>query len=53
MFGKKNTSSDLTTSEAVAKSQKVYGRITSGKAKDVAAELDAAHGKSGKSGKRK
>ncbi|MFG3510230.1 hypothetical protein ACGF5F_32560 [Streptomyces sp. NPDC047821] len=42
MFGKKN---DLTTSEAVAKSQKVYDRINSGKAKNAAAELDKAHGK--------
>ncbi|WP_327285468.1 hypothetical protein [Streptomyces sp. NBC_01205] len=45
MFGKKSQSKpvDLTSSEAVAKSQKVYDRITSGKCKDAAAELDAAH----------
>jgi hypothetical protein len=46
MFGRKNSSNDLTSPEAVAKSQKVYGRITSGKAKNAANELNKTHGKS-------
>ncbi|MEV3993217.1 hypothetical protein AB0J57_30360 [Streptomyces sp. NPDC049837] len=50
MFGKKSPqqSSDLTTPAAVKRSQKVYDRITSGKAKNAAAELDDAHGRGGK-----
>ena len=45
MLGKKSQSKplDLTSPEAVARSQKVYERIVSGKCKDVTAELDAAH----------
>ncbi|WP_406387053.1 hypothetical protein [Streptomyces sp. NBC_00211] len=45
MFGKKSQSkpADLTSPAAVAKSQKVYDRIASGKSKDAAAELNAAH----------
>ncbi|MEU9236843.1 hypothetical protein [Streptomyces subrutilus] len=51
MFGRKSSSqsssssSDLTSPEAVAKSQKVYDRITSGKTTNAAAELDAVHGR--------
>ena len=44
MFGKSKQTTDLTTPDAVAKSQKVYDRMTSGKTKDVTAELDAVHG---------
>ncbi|MCX5608256.1 hypothetical protein OHB39_11855 [Streptomyces sp. NBC_00047] len=45
MFGKKSQSkpADLTSPAAVAKSQKVYDRIASGKCKDATTELDAAH----------
>ncbi|MET9416104.1 hypothetical protein ABZY03_18350 [Streptomyces klenkii] len=52
MFGKKSqheTSEVLTTPEAVARGQKVYDRIVTGKCKDVRAELDAAHGRDCKS----
>lgn len=45
MFGKKTPAGDLTTPDAVAKSQKVYDRITSGQCKDATAELDKAHGR--------
>ncbi|MEV7695299.1 hypothetical protein AB0O62_02045 [Streptomyces sp. NPDC086779] len=49
MSGKqpKSTSTDLTTPKAVARSQKVYERIASGKCKNAVAELDATHGKRG------
>lgn len=43
MFGKKPASTDLTTPTAVAKSQKVYDRITAGKTSDAAAELAKTH----------
>ncbi|WP_412077770.1 hypothetical protein ACLF6K_26060 [Streptomyces xanthophaeus] len=47
MFGKKSSSSSgLTSPSSVAKSQKVYDRITSGKCKNASAELDATHGRS-------
>ncbi|WP_405959199.1 hypothetical protein OG239_21670 [Streptomyces sp. NBC_00868] len=51
MFGKKSSSqssssSDLTSPSSVAKSQKVYDRITSGKCKDARTELNATHGRS-------
>lgn len=50
MFGKKSQqSSDLTSPEAVKKSQAVYDRIASGKCKDANAELDATHGRKSKS----
>lgn len=45
MFGKKTPAGDLTTPEGVAKSQKVYDRITSGKTTDAKAELDKTHGR--------
>ncbi|MEV7519413.1 hypothetical protein [Streptomyces sp. NPDC091371] len=52
MFGRKSSSqssssssSDLSSPQAVAKSQKVYDRIVSGKCKDASAELNAAHGR--------
>ncbi|MCX5013510.1 hypothetical protein OG765_21305 [Streptomyces sp. NBC_00555] len=49
MFGKKSSSqsssSDLSSPSSVAKSQKVYDRITSGKCKDARTELNAAHGR--------
>ncbi|MGW6938271.1 hypothetical protein ACWGF3_04505 [Streptomyces xanthophaeus] len=51
MFGKKSSSSqsssssELTSPSAVAKSQKVYDRIISGKCTNAAAELDATHGR--------
>ncbi|MDN3293503.1 hypothetical protein QWM81_05500 [Streptomyces ficellus] len=50
MFGKKpqQQSSDLTSTAGVKRSQKVYDRITSGKSKNAAAELDAAHGRGSK-----
>jgi hypothetical protein len=35
---------DLTTDEAVTKSEQVYQRIVTGECKDAAAELDRAHG---------
>ena len=43
MFGKKKP--DLTTPEAVAKSQKVYDQIASGKVKDAKKALGKAHGR--------
>ncbi|MFF7184690.1 hypothetical protein ACFZAR_05525 [Streptomyces sp. NPDC008222] len=43
MFGKKKP--DLTTPKAVAKSQKVYDGIVSGKVKDAKADLNRAHGR--------
>jgi len=46
MFGKKST--DLTSSKNVAKGQKVYDGIVSGKVKDAKAALDKAYGKDGK-----
>lgn len=53
MFGRKpqQQSSDLTTPAAVKRSQKVYDRITSGKAKNATAELDSAHGRGSKRGR--
>ncbi|MGW1722336.1 hypothetical protein ACWCQK_05270 [Streptomyces sp. NPDC002306] len=49
MFGKKlQQSTDLTSPKAVKKSQRVYDRIASGKCRDVAAELDATHGRKSK-----
>ncbi|WCD89611.1 hypothetical protein KPP03845_106032 [Streptomyces xanthophaeus] len=50
MFGMKSSpqsssSSDLTSSQAVAASQEVYDRIVSGKCTDARAELDAVHGR--------
>lgn len=45
MFGKKTPTNDLTTPASVAKSQKVYDRITSGKTTDAKAELDKTHGR--------
>jgi hypothetical protein len=45
MFGKKSPSNDLTSAEAVAKSQKVYDRVSSGKAKNATNELNKTHGK--------
>lgn len=45
MSGKKAPAGDLTTPATVAKSQKVYDRITSGQCKDAKAELDKAHGR--------
>lgn len=50
MFGKKaQQSPDLTTPENVQKGQAVYDRMVAGKCKDVAAELNDAYGRSGKS----
>ncbi|MGW0968316.1 hypothetical protein [Streptomyces sp. NPDC002516] len=49
MSGKKSQqSSDLTTPQNVSKGQAVYDRVTSGKCKDVTAELNAAYGRDGK-----
>lgn len=45
MFGKKSPATDLSTPTAVAKSQKVYDRIVSGKTTNAKAELDQAHGR--------
>jgi hypothetical protein len=45
MFGKKTPAGDLTTPEGVAKSQKVYDRIASGKTANAKAELDKTHGR--------
>jgi hypothetical protein len=45
MSNKKTPTGDLTTPDGVAKSQKVYDRITSGKTTDAKAELDKAHGR--------
>ena len=42
MPGKKQTT-DLTTPDAVAKSQKVYTGIVTGKVKDATGELKKAH----------
>ncbi|GGU68925.1 hypothetical protein [Streptomyces lavendofoliae] len=52
MFGKKSQqqSSDLTSPAAVKRSQKAYDRIASGKTRNAAAELDAAHGRGSKRG---
>ncbi|WP_435595887.1 hypothetical protein [Streptomyces albogriseolus] len=38
---------DLTSPEAVQASQQVYERIAAGQAGDVAAELNATHGREG------
>jgi hypothetical protein len=45
VFGKETPVGDLTTPAAVAKSQKVYDRITSGKTANAKAELDKTHGR--------
>jgi hypothetical protein len=45
MSGKKTPADGLTTPDGIAKSQKVYDRITSGQCKDAKAELDKAHGR--------
>lgn len=45
MSNKKTPAGDLTTPDGVAKSQKVYDRITSGKTANAKAELDKAHGR--------
>ncbi|MCF3102949.1 hypothetical protein IPZ58_15315 [Streptomyces roseoverticillatus] len=50
MFGTKSqneSSSDLCAPEAVEAGQQVYDRIVAGQCKDVAAELDAVHGRTG------
>ncbi len=44
-MGEKKT--DLTSPKAVAKSQKVYDGITSGKVTNVTAALNKTHGKKG------
>lgn len=43
LFSRKTESTDLTSREAVAKSQEVYDRL--GDVEDVAAELRSAHGR--------
>lgn len=45
MFDKKTPADGLTTPDGIAKSQKVYDRITSGQCNDAKAELDKAHGR--------
>ena len=45
MFGKKTPAGDLSTPENVAKGQKVYDRIASGKTKDAEKELDKTYGR--------
>ncbi|WP_203622062.1 hypothetical protein [Streptomyces sp. SID8499] len=51
MLGKKTQqTTDLTRPENVRKGREVYDRITSGKCKDAAAELDAAYGRTAKRG---
>lgn len=46
MFGMKSQESttDLTSPEAVQRGQEVYDRITSGECKDAVAELNEAYG---------
>ncbi|MBB1245794.1 hypothetical protein GL263_19865 [Streptomyces durbertensis] len=41
---KSQQQTDLTTPDAVARSQRIYDRIESGECEDAIAELNAAHG---------